>query len=196
MMHDIGGYRVVRQLGKGGMSEVYEVENERLGSRHALKLFTCEQEEPEIRNRFLTEEKLLARLNHPRIVRVTDLGTDAASGRPYFVMDLVLDGCGQTRSLVEVEPGTADEEEIGRWYDDLRKAVLQSAVNHVLTHTALSDRDRPVYRAYAIEGRGHCGSRKEVRHFPKFRQPDQDAHRQAHCLGRARDDRQGRLLRP
>lgn len=35
---------------------------------------------------------------------------------------------------------------------DWRKAVLQSAVNHVLMHTALSDRDRQVYRDYAIEG--------------------------------------------
>ena len=36
--------------------------------------------------------------------------------------------------------------------EDWRKAVLQSAVNHVLMHTALSDRDRQVYRAYAMEG--------------------------------------------
>ena len=35
---------------------------------------------------------------------------------------------------------------------DWRKAVLQSAVNHVLMHTALSDRDRQIYRAYALEG--------------------------------------------
>ena len=34
----IGPYGIVRLLGKGGMSEVYEVENTRLGSRHALKL--------------------------------------------------------------------------------------------------------------------------------------------------------------
>lgn len=36
--------------------------------------------------------------------------------------------------------------------EDWRKAVLQSAVNHVLMRTALSDRDRQVYRAYALEG--------------------------------------------
>ena len=36
--------------------------------------------------------------------------------------------------------------------EDWRKAVLQSAVSHVLMHTALSDRDRQVYRAYALEG--------------------------------------------
>ena len=37
--------------------------------------------------------------------------------------------------------------------DDWRKAVLKSATEHVLTKTALSDRDRAVYRAYGIEGR-------------------------------------------
>jgi len=36
--------------------------------------------------------------------------------------------------------------------EDWRKAVLQSAVTHVLNHTALSDRDRNVYRDYAMEG--------------------------------------------
>ena len=36
--------------------------------------------------------------------------------------------------------------------EDWRKAVLQSAISHVLTHTAMSDRDRQVYRAYALDG--------------------------------------------
>ena len=78
----IGGYETIRLLGKGGMSEVYEVENPQLGSRHALKLFTYEKDDPEVRERFQTEGRLLARLNHPRIVKVTDFGTDEASGKP------------------------------------------------------------------------------------------------------------------
>jgi len=49
-----------------------------------------------------------------------------------------------TLAAATVSPEQLDE--------DWRKAVLQSAVNHVLMHTALSDRDRQVYRAYAIEG--------------------------------------------
>ena len=88
---NIAGYETVRLLGKGGMSEVYEVVNPRLGSRHALKLFTFEKGDDEVRRRFETEGRLLAKLSHPRIVRVTDFGVDADSGRPYFVMDLVLD---------------------------------------------------------------------------------------------------------
>ena len=119
----IGAYRTVRLLGKGGMSEVYEVENPRLGSRHALKLFTYEKDDPEVRERFTVEGKLLARLNHPRIVKVTDFGTDETSGKPYFVMDLVLNERGEMQLLSDVEPGTADEETIGKWHDDLRDGL-------------------------------------------------------------------------
>ena len=131
-MAKIGEYETVRLLGKGGMSEVYEAENPRIGSRHAIKLFTYEKDDPDVRARFLTEGRLLAKLNHPRIVKVTDFGTDGATGRPYFVMDLVLDERGQARSLLDVQPGTADEEEIGRWYDDLRDGLAYIHANGVI----------------------------------------------------------------
>ena len=128
----VGAYKTVRLLGKGGMSEVYEVENQRLGSRHALKLFTYERDDPEVRERFMVEGRLLARLNHPRIVKVTDFGTDEASGKPYFVMDLVLNGRGEMQLLSDVEPGTVDEEIIGRWYDDLREGLAYIHANGVI----------------------------------------------------------------
>ena len=73
----IGGYRVVRLLGKGGMAEVYEVEDGSLGSRYALKLFTYARGEMEsARARFFAEGRLLAKLDHPRLVRVYDIGED------------------------------------------------------------------------------------------------------------------------
>jgi serine/threonine-protein kinase len=100
----IGGYETVRLLGKGGMSEVYEAVNPRLGSHHALKLFVYEKDDPEVRRRFEDEGRLLARLSHPRIVKVTDFGTDQATGKPYFVMDLVLDGSGALRARQERLP--------------------------------------------------------------------------------------------
>ena len=128
----IGPYEIVRLLGKGGMSEVYEAENPRLGSRHALKLFTYEKDDPEVRERFQIEGRLLARLNHPRIVKVTDFGTDEASGKPYFVMDLVLNERGEMQLLSDVEPGTVDEEMVGRWYDDLREGLAYIHANGVI----------------------------------------------------------------
>ena len=128
----IGSYKTVRLLGKGGMSEVYEAENPRLGSRHALKLFTYEKDDPEVKDRFTVEGKLLARLNHPRIVKVTDFGTDEASGKPYFVMDLVLNERGEMQLLSDVEPGTVDEETVGKWYDDIREGLAYIHANGVI----------------------------------------------------------------
>ena len=128
----IGPYEIVRLLGKGGMSEVYEAENPRLGSRHALKLFTYEKDDPEVKERFTVEGKLLARLSHPRIVKVTDFGTDEASGKPYFVMDLVLNERGEMQLLSDVEPGTVDEEKVGQWYDDLREGLAYIHANGVI----------------------------------------------------------------
>ena len=118
-----GSYKVVRELGKGGMSEVYEVENVRLGSRHALKLFTYSGDVAEVRDRFLAEGRLLAQLSHPRIVRVTDVGVDEATGRPYLVMDLIVRASGEPCTLADVPPGSADEREIARWYEDLREGL-------------------------------------------------------------------------
>lgn len=130
--HRIGPYELLRLLGKGGMSEVYEAENTRLGSRHALKLYAYEKDDPEVRDRFLVEGRLLARLSHPRIVKVTDFGTDEASGRPDFVMDLIFNGRGEMQLLSDVQPGTVDEETVGRWYDDLREGLAYIHANGVV----------------------------------------------------------------
>jgi len=121
----IGPYRVVRLLGKGGMAEVYEVENEKLGAHFALKAFTLDHGEVEfLRKRFLVEGRLLARLSHPRIVRVYDMGVDDATGFPYYVMDLVLDESGRPRSLRDaLENGEVTEEKAANWYEDLREGL-------------------------------------------------------------------------
>ena len=120
----VAGWKFVRQLGKGGMAEVFEVEDSRLGTRAALKLFSCAKDKDgEIRARFLAEGALLARLCHPRLVRVFDYGIDPASDRPYFVMDLVLDPSGEPKTLADKEFGGADEAHVAMWYDDLRDAL-------------------------------------------------------------------------
>ena len=67
----LGRWRIVGLLGRGGMAEVYEVEDVGLGSRYALKLFTyARSEEASARARFFAEGRLLAKLDHPRLVRV------------------------------------------------------------------------------------------------------------------------------
>ena len=120
----IANWKFVRPLGKGGMAEVFEVENARLGTHAALKLFSCAKDKDgEVRARFLAEAALLARLNHPRLVRVFDYGIDPATDCPYFVMDLVLDPSGTPRTLADKEFVGADEDHVALWYDDLRDAL-------------------------------------------------------------------------
>ena len=88
--YKIGAYTVVRPLGQGGTGDVYEVEHERLGTRYALKVLTAgESCDGLLKNKFLAEGKLLARLKDPRVVRVFDLDIDERSQLPYFVMDLL-----------------------------------------------------------------------------------------------------------
>ena len=120
----IGEYEIGEKLGEGGMGEVYAATHVRLGSRHALKLFTRPAAgADDLRARFEQEGRLLARLRHPRVVRVTDFGSDAADGRPYIVLDLVTAPDGAVRSLADLPAGAADEETIARWHDDLREGL-------------------------------------------------------------------------
>jgi len=107
------------------MAEVYEVENVKLGARYAMKVFTLDHGDVEfLRKRFHVEGRLLARLDHPRIVRVIDMDVDAATGLPYYVMDLVLDPTGRPRSLKDaMEAGGITEEQVASWYEDLREGL-------------------------------------------------------------------------
>jgi serine/threonine protein kinase/tetratricopeptide (TPR) repeat protein len=85
----IGNYRLVRKVGKGGMGEVYEAEQERpMRRRVALKLIKWGMDTREVIARFESERQALALMDHPNIARVLDGGaTD--EGRPYFVMEFV-----------------------------------------------------------------------------------------------------------
>ncbi|MEP7363090.1 MAG: serine/threonine-protein kinase [Acidobacteriota bacterium] len=86
----IGGYRVVRQLGAGGMGTVWLVEWETSGvvARGALKLLSAQVDSPSLRERFVREQKIIGSLNHPNIPRVYDAGFDEY-GRPYLCMEVV-----------------------------------------------------------------------------------------------------------
>jgi len=120
----IGAYRIIRLLGEGGMGAVYEVEHEQLGVRYALKAFSTENKHAEVlKNKFLAEGKVLARLRDPHLVRAFDLNFDEATGTPYFVMDLVLFDDGNPRTLSDVKTAELDEECILRWFTELASAI-------------------------------------------------------------------------
>jgi eukaryotic-like serine/threonine-protein kinase len=84
----IGGYRLGRKLGAGGMGSVYEAEDVKSGRRVALKLIAPEYAgSPEAVERFRQEGRLASMVAHPRCVFVIAVDEDA--GRPYIVMELM-----------------------------------------------------------------------------------------------------------
>jgi uncharacterized RDD family membrane protein YckC len=91
----IGGYRIIRPLGKGGMGSVYEAEEIESGRRIALKVLSQTLDSPEARRRFLREGLLAASVNHPNTVYV--FGTDEIDGQPLIAMELVSGGTLQER---------------------------------------------------------------------------------------------------
>ena len=101
-------YRIVRELGEGGMGSVYEAEHLALGRRVALKVLLDEHaSSADFRARFEREAKVLSSLSHPNIVTVTDYGFDGDT--PFLVMDL-LQGRELTELLAEgLEPVRAGQ---------------------------------------------------------------------------------------
>ena len=83
------GYRLIRQLGEGGMGSVWEAEQAHLGRRVALKIVAAGTEKQEdLRTRFFQEARASAKVEHPNVVQVLDFEvTD--DGEPLLVMELL-----------------------------------------------------------------------------------------------------------
>ena len=85
----VGGFRVVRRIGAGGMGAVYEAEEVTIGRRVAIKVLLPKLAlDASFAERFLREAKALGRVRHPTIVDVFTFGT-LSDGRPFFVMPLL-----------------------------------------------------------------------------------------------------------
>ena len=85
---EFGPYRLKQVLGEGGMGVVYLAEREDLGSLVAIKILRDAWLSPARRERFESEQRTLAQLNHPSIARLYDADT-LADGTPWFVMEYV-----------------------------------------------------------------------------------------------------------
>ena len=83
----IGNYRVIGEIGRGGMASVVSVVHVPSGEHRALKLMLPGPLQEESVQRFQREFRTLSRLNHPGILRVFDQGV--YDGRPYLVMELL-----------------------------------------------------------------------------------------------------------
>lgn len=88
---EIGPFRIVRELGRGGMGIVYEAEQAQPRRTVALKMLRAEAATPSLLRRFEREAQVLARLQHPGIAQVYDAGSQRVGDTvlPYFAMELV-----------------------------------------------------------------------------------------------------------
>ena len=86
----LGPYRIVGQIGRGGMGEVFEAYDTRLDRRVAIKLLPREwSQEPEAKERFRREARAASTLDHPNICTVYDLGEtdgDGQTGPRLFIV--------------------------------------------------------------------------------------------------------------
>jgi serine/threonine protein kinase/tetratricopeptide (TPR) repeat protein len=85
---EFGPYRIKKALGEGGMGVVYLAERVDLGSLVAIKLLRDAWLSPARRERFASEQRTLAQLNHPSIARLYDADT-LDDGTPWFVMEYI-----------------------------------------------------------------------------------------------------------
>ncbi|MFE9738573.1 serine/threonine-protein kinase [Streptomyces sp. NPDC006477] len=114
-----GRYRLDDLLGRGGAADVYEALDLRLRRPVAVKVFRPEGE-AQAEQRFTDEGRLLARLQHPRLVTLYDSGQE--DGRPYLVMQLIK-GTTLSRRIAAAPMSPADVSLIG--------SALASALAHV-----------------------------------------------------------------
>ena len=104
----IGGYEVIRLLGRGGMGGVYLARDPRLGRHVAIKMMN--DTDPEFAARLLVEARATARCNHENIVVIH--GADEWEGHPFLVLERLV-GESLSEALDDALPGPERAAEIG-----------------------------------------------------------------------------------
>ncbi|SRR5579884_705418 len=123
----LGSYRLLRPLGRGGFAEVYLGEHVRLGMKAAVKILHTNLIGEEI-EAFQREAQVIANLGHPHIVRVLDF--DVQQGTPFLVLDYAPNG-----SLREKHPrGRPLPLELVVQYTQQVGSALQYAHDNKLIH--------------------------------------------------------------
>ncbi len=116
-------YKVISQLGTGSMGHVYRAFDFRLESEVVIKVPTESRlRDDGFRRRFLRESRLLVQLDHPHIVRITDVGEH--SEIPYVVMQLL--GGGTLRDKSQGPEGRVfplSPESLNDWLREVAKAL-------------------------------------------------------------------------
>ena len=84
----VGHYRIIEKIGAGGMGEVFLAEDTKLDRKVALKFLPSHiAQDADVRTRFTREAKAVAKLDHPNIVTIHEVGE--FNGRPFFAMQYI-----------------------------------------------------------------------------------------------------------
>jgi serine/threonine protein kinase len=113
-----GRYRIVRQLGRGGMGAVYEAVDQRLGITVALKETLSSEES--MRKQFEREARLLAGMQHPALPRVSDHFVEG--NRAFLVMQFI--GGVDLAKIIAQQPGPFPRDQVIAWADQLLDALI------------------------------------------------------------------------
>lgn len=117
-MERVGKYRIVRQLGQGGMGAVFEALDEKINNRIAIKVLRAEYaNNAQVVMRFINEAQIANSVSHPGIVKIFDHGF-LPSGEAYLGMEFI---AGQ--SLRERMRSGCSEEEVVRWGRQIASAL-------------------------------------------------------------------------
>ena len=111
-------YRIVRQLGKGGMGAVYEAVDQRLGKTVALK--ETLSSDPPMRRQFEREARLLAGMQHQALPQVTDHFVEG--NRAFLVMQFI--GGVDLAKIIAQQPGPFPRDQVISWADQLLDALI------------------------------------------------------------------------
>lgn len=155
------GYTILRQLGSGGMGEVYLAQHPRLPRQEALKVLPAELTlDREYRDRFDREAAIVATLWHPNIVALHDRGE--FNGQLWISMDYV-DGTDAARLLQGISHGLAPDEVV-----QIVTAVAD-ALDYAHEHQMLH---RDVKPANILLAKSHSGTRALLADFGIARRVD------------------------
>ncbi|MDH4144231.1 MAG: protein kinase [Acidimicrobiia bacterium] len=122
-MDDIGRYQVAGAIGAGGFATVYDGRDPVLDSRVAIKVLSPEWARDEaVRERFLTEARLLRRIGSPRLVTIYDIG-ELAGGQPYFVMEYAAGGTLDEWLAARQRAGPLGPAEVGWLVDEIASCL-------------------------------------------------------------------------
>lgn len=124
-MH-ITGYEIIDELAQGGMATVYLAEQDSLGKEVALKVLSPElASDTSIAQQFLDEGELVARLEHPNIISLLDVGE--SNGHYYLSMELMAGGNLKSR----IQQGMTEEEVI-KVVSQIGRALIYAHKHNVL----------------------------------------------------------------